>query len=145
MASVLIVDDNRVFAKNQQKALEDAGHTVTCVTRDYIGQFHTELLRLLAEQYWDVFVLDISLMTERFGGIWLYNKLAGGGHRERWNHTIIYTKLAGTEIASATEGDQLVLRVFVDTSGIPFDCVMNNQVGGRQSLIDKIAELTQGG
>lgn len=143
--SVLIIEDVLRAAERIRDRLIGCGHHAEMICEEYVGDFYDSVRnRPFAERVWDVLVLDVNFHTEHFGGIWLHNKLARN-HRDRWKHTIVYTRYGGTTVAGATDDptthEAFVMRVFADTAGIPFDCVLSNKVKGDQPLIDKINEL----
>lgn len=151
MSSVLVVDDRVDLGEKTVEALRNAGFLAELVAREYSGEFY-DAIRLgyfgqeereaLGVEAWDALVMDINWHTDKWGGIWLYNKLAKY-HRECWNHTVIYTKYAGTRlpVANEDEGELFKLRIFVDSAGIPYDCVLDNVSGGRPKLVRKLEEL----
>ena len=143
MAAILIIDDRGSLGRNTKEALVKAGHgPVELVCNDYVGEFYDDITQThFGEKHWDVLVLDINFQTDDFGGVWLYNKLIHGGFHTNWNHTIIYSKYAGDNIAAADSGEAFDLRIFADTAGIPFDCVLPNTKGGRQLLVDRVNDL----
>src|SRR5216683_2671519 len=145
MASVLIFNDRQVQAEIQEEAAGAAGHKIQLVVEHNVQAAVQSLQNHLASSVWDVLVLDIDIEhVDPFGGIWIYNRLAAGVGRARWQHTIIFTKWLNQnqKLAHATFGShEFVLRVFADTAGIPFDNVLSNKMDTQPALVARIKEL----
>jgi CheY-like chemotaxis protein len=147
-AKVLVIDDYALTGENTVKVLRNAGYTSELVHADYWQDASNAVSALLAKDRWDVLVFDILFPGDHFAGIWLYNDLVGRGLHDRWDHTIVYTKYVGPHIAKATEGEELVVRVFIETARIQHGCVLSNmdhKGSGRLPLINKVAELLRNG
>jgi len=83
-----------------------------------------------------------SAWAEMYGGIWVYAKLMAGLYRERWEHTIVYTKHTGGIILDATYGStEFPIRVFVETARISAQSVITSAKEGLRPLIARIGEL----
>lgn len=142
MSSVLVIDDDQAKGEDIRDSLRKAGFMSELVCEEYLGDFFERLRRNeLQAQVWDAIVFDILFRKNRWGGVFLYNKLVGSGLRNRWKETIIYTRYAGDNVAGATEGEQFILRVFADTAQIPFECVLPNFISGRTNLITKLNDI----
>lgn len=145
MARIIIVDDKEPNGLDTVRELRAAGHTAELVSEDDWQDAANRIAGYLGQDKWDILVLDINFPRDQFGGVWLYNSLVAQGLHERWDHTILYTLYYGSDIPAATEGESLILRTFIDTARIPFDCVLSNQMGGRRLLLNKVAQLLAGG
>lgn len=142
MAKILLVDDRQESGETTRTALASEGHTVLWIQKDRVGPCQDELWEKLNDSTWDVLILDIQLGAEIYGGIWVYNHTVQAGYRERWTHTLVYSKHAGSAIRAATHpSHEFPIRVFVETAGIDFENVIMSNVGERKALLTRIAQL----
>lgn len=142
MANIILVDDREQSGKHTKESLEAEGHHVEWIQEERVGPCQDILWDALRARIWDILVLDIQLGAEVYGGIWVYNNSVQGGHRDRWKHTIVYTKHSGPNVRIATHpSHEFPIRVFVDTAGIPFENVVQSNVEGRQPLLDRISAI----
>lgn len=146
MAWIVVVDDEQRKAENIVSELGAAGYNADMVCRQFVGEFYDTIrVDKLPLRVWDAIIVDILFKKDRWGGVWVYNKLGQGGYRNRWKETIVYTKYASSNIGAATEGESLVLRVFADTVGIPYvpanNSVLPNLAGGREPLTKRLLDL----
>lgn len=151
MGSILIVEDRKDFADRAQQGLTEAGHFAKCVIGTNVGAIYDEI-RLNVFQptskKWDALILDINLPLDKWGGIFLYNKLARD-YRHAWDHTILFSLYAPSDsggrstLQSKTEldGASFILRIFADTAAIDSSNIISNKVGGIQPLVRRLSEL----
>jgi CheY-like chemotaxis protein len=155
--SVLIIEDRDDFAGRLSEELLARGILAEKVIGFDVGGIYDQIrntyfadyyLEKLPNKQWDVIILDINFPRDKFGGIFLYNKLAGS-HRECWRETIVFSLYApsdreGNSMLQAStilEPECFVLRVFADTAKIDLGNVISNKIGGLTPLVDRIAKL----
>ena len=142
MAHILLIDDENSSGNNIAEFLVENDHSVVWVPADRVSTCQDECRALLTEQEFDIVVLDIQLGAEVFAGIWVYCHLIKSELRNRWTHTIVYTKHGASNIQGANSQSMVFpIKVFVNTAGIPNESVLNSKTGGRKPLLDRIHEL----
>jgi len=165
MTRILLCDDNESELNYKSSILRSGNISVDEISKQTLKDMHDAARSALdAPQSapYDAVIFDVAIgAADFYGGLQLHNKLVAGGYRNKWRHTILWTKHVFSDAANAVyvrdfsrglDSSEMekhlgrltsfVIRMFAETAQIPYaNLLRTGGYGSRNAELDRIREV----